>query len=123
MRKPIILTALAMFALLATVVPLLRAADSTSSDASTTAGKWEYARLTVATGEYTIETRDDVKTATSAKDLYFSAFGAKPGSVHTFSDATLLNRIGENGWELASTFAPPGGKWQAIYVFKRPLRQ
>jgi hypothetical protein len=91
------------------------------SDSSAATAKWEYARLTIANGQYTIETRDDVKTAASAKDLYFNAFGAKPPGVHTFSDDTLLCRIGDNGWELTGVFAETS-TGRAVYVFKRPAK-
>jgi hypothetical protein len=95
-------------------------ADNTG-DASATTAKWEYARLIIANSQYTIETRDDVKTAPSAKELYFNAFGGKPTSVRTFSDDTLLCRIGDNGWELTGAFTETS-TGRAVYVFKRPAK-
>jgi hypothetical protein len=98
--------------------PLIRA-DNTG-DSSATGAKWEYARLTIGGNLYTIETRDDVKTASSAPQLYFNAFGAKPTSVKTFNDDTLLCRIGENGWELTGVYQ--NSQSYAVYVFKRPAK-
>jgi hypothetical protein len=114
------LTAVAFVTLSILLSAALVRADNTSDSSATTA-KWEYSRLTIANGQYSIETRDDVKTAPDAKTLYFNAFGGKPTSVHTFSDDTLLCRIGDNGWELTGVFAETS-TGRAVYVFKRPAK-